>query len=279
MQPSAPREREHVTGLNIGAITVTPVVDSVVRLVPTQAYENTSAVDWSRHNALLDDEGMLRLALGGYVVRSADRVILVDAGVGPEDRVGKNATMPGGRMLDNLQASGTAPGEITDVVFTHLHVDHVGWGAVGDKIMFPNATYRCHQADWDYFTNGGAMGAPEKLAVMAPVMECWSATKTLAPGLDVVDAPGHTPGSSIVVLSDGDERGVLLGDVVHCPAELTEDEWETIGDVDPALARRTATQLAKEYEGSDVTIGAAHFSDLRFGRLLTGERRRRWVYT
>ncbi|MBI2694600.1 MBL fold metallo-hydrolase [Mycobacterium nebraskense] len=267
-----------MTSVDIGAISVTPVVDSVVRVVPTQAYEKTSPVDWSRHNALLDDDGLLRLTLGGYVVRSADRVILVDAGVGPDDRPGKNATMPGGKMLHNLQASGIAAEDVTDVIFTHLHIDHVGWGAVGEQVIFPNATYRCHQADWDYFTNGGAMGAPEKMAVMAPVMECWSSSTTLAPGLDVVGAPGHTPGSSIVVLSDGDKRCVLLGDVVHCPAELAEDEWETIGDVDPALARRTATQLAKEYEGSDIPIGAAHFSDLRFGRLLVGERRRRWVF-
>ena len=262
----------------IGQISVTPVMDSVVRFDPTKAYRSTSVIDWSRHAELLDDDGLLQLTLGGYLVRSRDRVILVDAGVGPEDRPGKNATMPGGNMLDNLRASGTAPEEVTDVVFTHLHVDHVGWGAVGDKIIFPNATYRCHQADWDYFSNGGVMGAPEKLAVMAPAVKCWSAATTLAPGLDVVEAPGHTPGSSIVVLSDGDARGVLLGDVVHCPAELVEDEWETIGDVDPALARRTATALAKEYEGSDVTIGAAHFTDLRFGRLLVGERRRRWVF-
>jgi glyoxylase-like metal-dependent hydrolase (beta-lactamase superfamily II) len=265
--------------INIGQISVTPVVDSVVHFVPTQAYETMSAVDWSRHAALLDDEGYLRLTLGGYVVRTRDRVILIDAGVGPEDRPGKKATMPGGKMLDNLRASGTAPEDITDVVFTHLHVDHVGWGAVGDQIVFPNATYRCHQADWDYFTSGGAMGAPEKLAVMAPAMEFWSSDTTLAPGLDVIVAPGHTPGSSIVVLSDGDERCVLLGDVVHCPAELVEDEWQTIGDVDPALARRTATQLAREYEGSDVTVGAAHFSDLRFGRLLVGEGRRMWTFT
>lgn len=264
--------------IDIGRISVTPVIDSIVRFVPTAAYETTSAVDWSRHASLIDDEGFLRLTLGGYVMRSRDRVILIDAGVGPEDRPGKNATMPGGKMLDNLRKSGTAPEEITDVVFTHLHVDHVGWGAVGDRIMFPNATYRCHQADWEFFRAGGSFSAPEKLAVMAPVMECWSSSTTLAPGLDVVDAPGHTPGSSIVVLSDGNERAVLLGDVVHCPAELVEDEWQTIGDVDPALARRTATQLAREYEGSDVTIGAAHFSDLRFGRLLVGEGRRRWVF-
>ena len=264
--------------ITIGDVSVVPVVDSVVRFDPAKAYGAMTAVDWSRHASLLDGEGFLRLTLGGYVVRSGDRVLLVDAGVGPEDRQGKTATMPGGKLLDNLRASGTAPEEITDVVFTHLHVDHIGWGAVGDQIVFPNATYRCHQADWDYFLGGGAMSDPEKLSVMAPVMSCWSQSTTLAPGFDVIDAPGHTPGSSIVVLSDANERGVLLGDVVHCPAELVEDEWQTIGDVDPQLARRTATQLAREYEGSDAVIGAAHFTDLQFGRLLLGEGRRKWVY-
>ncbi len=264
--------------IDIGEIRITPVVDSVVRLKPAEAYETTSALDWSRHAALLDGEGFLRLTLGGYVVRIADRVVLVDAGVGPEDRPGKKATMPGGDMLNKLWDSGIAPGDVTDVVFTHLHLDHVGWGAVGDELIFPNAVYRCHQADWDHFTDGGAMTAPEKLEVMATAMECWDSSTTLAPGFDVIHAPGHTPGSTIVVLSDGDERGVLLGDVVHCPVELLDEEWETIGDVDPALARRTATALAREYEGTDVSVGAAHFSDLRFGRLLVGERQRRWHF-
>jgi glyoxylase-like metal-dependent hydrolase (beta-lactamase superfamily II) len=263
--------------IKIGSISITPVVDSVVRLVPTEAYETTSDVDWSRHSALLDEEGYLRLTLGGYVVRTGDRVILVDAGVGPDDRPGKKATMPGGSMLDNLRETGTTPEEITDVVFTHLHLDHIGWGAVDGEIVFANATYRCHQADWEYFADGGAMSDPDKLDVMAPVMAYWSSDTTLAPGLDVVAAPGHTPGSSIVVLSDAGERCVLLGDVVHCPAELLDEEWETIGDVDPVLARRTATALAREYEGDDIALGAAHFSDLRFGRLLMGEQQRKWV--
>lgn len=264
--------------IKVGEITVTPVVDSVVRMDPAKGYDAMSIADWSRHPALLDEDGLLHLTLGGYVVRTGDRIILIDAGVGPEDVPGKNATMPGGRMLDNLRESGTDPDEVTDVVFTHLHLDHVGWGAVGERITFGNATYRCHQADWDHFTHGGAMGAPEKLAVMEPAVQCWTSGTTLAPGVDVVEAPGHTPGSSIVVISDGDERCVLLGDVVHCPAELVEDEWQTIGDVDPELARRTATALAREYEGGDVTIGAAHFPGLRFGRLLVGQRRRKWVF-
>lgn len=262
----------------IGSISVTPVIDSVARVQPTAAYAATTPVDWSRHAALLDDDGLLPLTLGGYLVRTGDRVILVDAGIGPEDRPGKYATMPGGKLLDNLRATGTAPEEVTDVVFTHLHVDHVGWGAVDGSLPFSNAVHRCHAADWAYFSSGAPLGDPAKLAQMEPVMECWDSTTTLAPGFDVVHAPGHTPGSSIVVLSDGDQRAVLLGDVVHCPAELAEDEWETIADVDPALARRTATQLAREYEGPNVMIGAGHFDGLRFGRLLAGEASRTWAF-
>jgi hypothetical protein len=71
---------------------------------------------------------------------------------------------------------------------------------------------------------------------------------------------------------------VLLGDVVHCPVELMEDEWEAVMDVDPALASRTRETLAKELEGSDVAVAAAHFPGLRFGRLLSGAGRRLWTF-
>lgn len=266
--------------ISVGEISVTPVVDTVVRRVPTEAYDAMSEADWSPHAALLDDQGMLHLTLGGYVVRTGDRLVLVDAGIGPEERPvpGRGITMPGGRMLENLEAAGIPAGAVTDVVFTHLHLDHVGWGSVDGEITFPNATYRCHRADWDYFKDGAPLSSPEKLAAIAPRLDCWEGSWTLTPGMDLVEAPGHTPGSSIVVLSSGRQRGVLLGDVVHCPVELVDEEWQTIGDVDPALARRTATELARELEGGEVLVGAAHFSALRFGRLLLGEGRRSWVF-
>ncbi|HVM64949.1 MAG TPA: hypothetical protein VMU14_08820, partial [Acidimicrobiales bacterium] len=67
-------------------------------------------------------------------------------------------------------------------------------------------------------------------------------------------------------------------DVVHCPVELLEDEWEFIADVDKDLARRTREALAREFEGTDVPMSAAHFPDMRFGRLLPGEGQRSWVF-
>jgi glyoxylase-like metal-dependent hydrolase (beta-lactamase superfamily II) len=265
----------------IGDITVTPVIDCVVRRAPTAAYATTSNEDWAPHTSLLDSDGMLCLTLGAYLIRSRDRLVLVDAGIGPDSRpiVSRGFAMPGGHLLDNLKALGVGVQDVTDVVFTHLHVDHIGWAALNGRPVFPNATYRCHRADWDYFTGAGSLlSAPEKLAPLTDRLVCWDATTTIAPGIEMVEAPGHTPGSSIVVLSSGVARGILLGDVVHCPVELVAEEWETIGDVDPKLARQTASRLASELEGTDIPVGAAHFPNLHFGRLLLAEGQRRWVF-
>ena len=67
---------------------------------------------------------------------------------------------------------------------------------------------------------------------------------------------------------------MLLGDVVHCPVELLDDEWAGMSDVDPELALRTRVALARELEGTDVPVAAAHFPGLQFGRLLLGEGKR-----
>ena len=115
---------------------------------------------------------------------------------------------------------------------------------------------------------------------MKPVanrMETWSTDTAVLPGINVRHAPGHTPGSAILVISGGTERAVLMGDAVHCPAELLEEEWNGLGDVDPELARATRNAAAREFEGPGTLMSAAHFPGLAFGRLLMGEGRRRWV--
>jgi len=121
-------------------------------------------------------------------------------------------------------------------------------------------------------------GSVRKLSPLADRLEPFSGDTSVAPGITVSHAPGHTPGSAVIVVADGTERAVLLGDVVHCPVELMENEWEAVVDVDPALARLTREALAKELEGGDVPVAAAHFPGLRFGRLLAGTGQRHWSF-
>ena len=200
-------------------------------------------------------------------------VLQVDAGVGNLAR----GPFGGGHLLESLAAHGVAPADVTDVVFTHLHFDHVGWATQQGSVVFPNATYRCDTRDWDHFVVGPDGGAARKLGPVADRLSTWDGGGPLLPGIDVQAAAGHTPGSTIVVLSSGTDRALLLGDVVHCPVELLDDEWAGMGDVDPELAHRTRVALARELEGKDVPVAAAHFPGMEFGRLLAAEGKRSWV--
>lgn len=264
--------------LTVGRHTITPVLDSVVRAPAGRLYSNTPAEAWAEHHDLLAPGGFVEMFMGGYVVHSGDRVVLVDAGVGPDGwKAPSGAVIPGGYLLDNLRVGGVPAASVTDVVFTHLHPDHIGWASRGGVPNFPNATYRCDRRDWAHFVEPGpGAGAPDVtsrdlLAPIADRFECWDGAGSLLPGIDLVDTAGHTPGSTSVVFSaDDGSRAMLLGDVVHCPVELLHDEWETFGDVDPVLARQTATRLARELEGTTTVVGAAHFAGLQFGRLLGG---------
>jgi glyoxylase-like metal-dependent hydrolase (beta-lactamase superfamily II) len=124
----------------------------------------------------------------------------------------------------------------------------------------------------------GGRSSSQLLPPIADRLETWSEDGTILPGLDVRSAPGHTPGSTVIVISSGTNRAMLLGDVVHCPAELLSNDWEAIGDVDPKLAQRSREALARELEGANIPAAAAHFPGLQFGRLLAAEGRRRWTF-
>jgi glyoxylase-like metal-dependent hydrolase (beta-lactamase superfamily II) len=275
--------------VQVGEIEITPVTDGIGKMVPTDAYgalifpgaadlptptgRGTEDEHWEPHRSLLDDDGMLTLAIGGFLVRSNNRLVLVDTGLGPLD----TGVMRGGALLSELAALGVAPADITDVVLTHLHFDHVGWTTRQGTVIFEHATYRCDRRDWEHFV-GPDPGATRKLSPLESRLETWDGSGALLPGIDTMAAPGHTPGSTILVVSSGTDRAMLLGDVVHCPVELLEDDWEMIGDVDRALAQSTRVALAREFEGTNVPMSATHFPGLRFGRLLPGTAMRRWVF-
>jgi glyoxylase-like metal-dependent hydrolase (beta-lactamase superfamily II) len=268
--------------MQLGDLEVLSLFDGSVKFAATSSYRmgpdgqrGTAESDWEPHRELLDD-GMVEYVFGGFLIRGVgDRVMLVDGGVGatPDSQY----RLVGGELLASLAAAGVDPADVTDVLFTHLHFDHVGWASTDGAPTFPNATYRCDRRDWDYFV-GHDESVTARVQPVEERFEPWDGDAQLAPGVDVRLCAGHTPGSALIVLSSGAQRALLLGDVVHCPVELLEDEWGGVADVDPALAQRSRNALARELEGTDVPVAAAHFPGLRFGRVLPGQGRRQWVF-
>jgi glyoxylase-like metal-dependent hydrolase (beta-lactamase superfamily II) len=270
--------------MRIGSIDIVPVQDGAAA-VPASMLIQATDEQWLPHRQFLNSDGKLPMEIGGFLLRGVgDRVALVDLGLGP---LGTSLKM--GRFMQSLEALGVSPAAVTDVLFTHLHFDHIGWAVTDEVATFPNATYRCSSEDWNYFVEpGGAppnqlaamLGAPTEAELLSPVVnrfEVWE-EGTLMPGITVTAAPGHTPGSSVLVISSGDERALLIGDVAHCPVELLEPEWAALSDVDPELARHTREALAREYEGTDIPMAASHFEGMQFGRLLPAAGKRQWVF-
>src|SRR5579885_1390147 len=136
--------------MDIGGLRIDPVIDGSGRMAPTAAFsgdwfsggKGSAEADWSPHADLLGPDGMLEMCFGGFLVRGGplgERVVLVDCGAGEINR----GMIVGGELPASMAALGVGLEDVTDVVFTHLHFDHVGWASTDGRPTFPNATYRC----------------------------------------------------------------------------------------------------------------------------------------
>ncbi|MHB0929607.1 MAG: MBL fold metallo-hydrolase, partial [Candidatus Nanopelagicales bacterium] len=106
--------------------------------------------------------------------------------------------------------------------------------------------------------------------VLSPVrdrFEPWDSDATLFPGLDLRVMPGHTPGSTVIIVSSGQSRAFLVGDIAHCPHELMFADWASMGDLDAARAATSREALADEIARTRAWVGSTHFPRLALGRL------------
>lgn len=230
---------------------------------------------WAAHSALLEEGGWLPLTLGGYLLRGAGRILLVDLGAGRID----NGRYRGGGLPARMGEQGVVPDQVTDVLFTHLHFDHVGWVTQRGEIQFPNAWHRVHRADWDYFVNDpkAAPGGVRKLRPVERLVEFVAGGEEVAPGVRVHHTPGHTPGHCVVEVAGTGSRAWLLGDLAHCTFELEETGWRFTFDHDGEQAERTRARFVERVAGSGDLLFGAHFPDLRPGRLERTGTAVRWV--
>jgi glyoxylase-like metal-dependent hydrolase (beta-lactamase superfamily II) len=262
--------------MKLGGINIDPVLDGRALEPRVTVVARDDEVGWDCPAHPLDEQGRLALDLGGFLVRTGTRTILVDAGMGTVT----TAHASGGQLPSNLHRLGVGFDEVTDVVFTHLHFDHVGWATQRGKITFPRATYRVHADDWEHFVSGPSAvnGAIRKLSPLEPQLETFVDEEVVAPGVVARHAPGHTPGSTVFFISDRGERALLLGDVAHSVAELTDPEWHGLYDLDPEAARAVRDRLVNEAAAAGDAIAAAHFPGLKFGRLVTSKEGRSFSY-
>jgi len=251
--------------IKVGNIDIFAVSDGMSRL-PAMFFPG---LDVQAHPEVLDGDGTVHIPTGCFLIRSADRTVLVDAGLGPVSlpfpegmptaRAEPGRPVPfmaeGGKLPAALAKVGCQAEDVDTLFLTHLHPDHVGWVAPSGVPHFPKARVVF-----------GARDAGRTEPIAEDVV-------SIAPGVTARRAAGHTPGHYVLVISSGSERALLLGDAVQCPLQLTESDIAFLSDVDPVLARQTRELLFREIEQDGALVGMDHFPGLEFQRILPGSRR------
>lgn len=233
------------------------------------------------------------VALQSWLLRSEGRNILIDAGGG------NGKSRPANPAFDDLDtdfigqlgAAGLRPEDIDLVVNTHLHVDHVGWNTLrrdGEWVpTFPNATYLFPERDLAYFDAPG-MDPARRLHIddsVTPVLRARQAVATgdsyrIDSNLTLEGAPGHTPGSSVVILRSGTDSAAFVGDVLHNPVQMIVPDSNSCFCVDPTAARTSRRRLLAWAADNRALVVPAHLGGpgaAEVGRRGEGFQIRRWA--
>lgn len=267
------------TQLDLGGITLTYVPDGEFRAEPGIAYPHGHEDVLTDGLDVLDDDGMLVLSVGAILVTTHDRRVLVDTGIGdrtiPLVRPGadRDAFMRGGMLLENLRALGVHPEDVDAVLLTHLHADHVGW--IGDESAdtvptFPNAEYWVSDDEWEAWADGDGADAvgprPHEVALIATRRRALTDGCEPVDGVVAVATAGHTPGHVAFAVRGSSGRALVVGDALHCPAEVLHPDLVWVGDHDPAGAVATRRAITERVgDGAEVLVGP-HFPDAVFRR-------------
>jgi glyoxylase-like metal-dependent hydrolase (beta-lactamase superfamily II) len=275
--------------LKIGEIDVLVVSDGVIS--PPSDSMATNA-DPAVYKAWMDDmflpPDVFDWALNAVVVRSGTQTILVDAGLGVEFPDFTRA----GRLGLRLDAAGIDLESVTDIVLTHMHMDHVG-GLLIDGVkerLRPDLRIHVSAAEVKFWKSPDfsktAMppsfqevirrAATRFLNDYRGQIRTFETESEVAPGVTVSRTGGHTPGHSVVRLSSGGDRLMFAGDAVF-PVSFEHPEWHNGFEHDPEEATRVRIGLMRELAANGSTLVATHMPFPSVGHVAADGDVFRWV--
>jgi glyoxylase-like metal-dependent hydrolase (beta-lactamase superfamily II) len=200
--------------------------------------------------AMYDDQNPS--SINAFVVKTADKTILIDAGTGS-----------GGNLLKNLELAGVTPDTTDIVIITHMHSDHIG-GLAGPKAekVFTSAQVYVAAEELRYWLNAVSSeknAARTLKAVYADKLKTFEWDENIIPEIKAIGAPGHTPGHTMFEISSGDDKILVIGDLVHnIKVQTIDPSISVVFDSDPKQAAAVRKKIFKDAARSKTKIAGMH---------------------
>lgn len=197
-----------------------------------------------------------------YLIKTKGHLILMDTGWG---KTGARK----GQTLDILAKKGIKPENITDIVMTHLDLDHVNGLKAADGPAFPKATIHISQPEFEGWLVKGDARVAKTVAICQEILKPYANNikvfkydQEILPGIIARDASGHTVGHTLYEL--GGAKGLaIVGDLLHVePLQLRFTQASSRFDMNPAKAASMREYWLNKLKESQHTIAGMHFKSI-----------------
>jgi glyoxylase-like metal-dependent hydrolase (beta-lactamase superfamily II) len=254
----------------VGDIEVTAVYDGLWKKPHDPAFLKNASVDDTK--AALTAAGQttefMPIPLTVLVLNIGGKLHMIDSGSGVGQWQANATNLPG-----NMEKAGIDFKKISSILVSHFHPDHIfGLMEKGtNAAVFPNAEIVVQDTEYNWWTEAGRVEKlPEgrkplgtRINAAFPGWKNFKLVKDgaeVAPGVRLLNAPGHTPGHAAYHVSSGAAQLMISNDVMYVPALLApHPEWQGAYDQDGPLAVTTRKNLIDRVIAEKMMICGSHF--------------------
>jgi len=211
----------------------------------------------------ITEDGTLDNIAQILVLNTGADVVVFDTGFG-------QGAPQGGRLVPTLEALGIGTGDVTTVIISHFHPDHISGMTRDGNAVFANATYYFPQPEKDFMDAQGA-DSPAAGTVAAtnaqlePLMAndqvvFYSDGDDIVPGVTAVAAHGHTPGHmAFMIESNGEQLMNLVDTMINVYPGMMRPNWSIQFDSLPEMAVETRKTLLTQASDNRTLLFGYHF--------------------